>query len=44
MLSLKSKSDTNATADYLEILHKLQRILSLCLQELKVKEYVIIRI
>ncbi len=44
MLSSKSKSNMNATADHLKILHELQRILSLRLWESEVKEYAIIRI
>ncbi len=34
----------NATADHLEILHELQRMLSLRLQESEIKEYAIIKI
>ncbi len=44
MLSLKSRSDTNVTADHLKILHESQRMLSLRLWESEVKEYAIIRI
>ncbi len=44
MLSSESKSGTNATADYLEILHKSQRMLSLRLRESEVKKYAIIKI
>ncbi len=34
----------NATADHLEILHELQRMLSLRLRESEIKEYAIIKI
>ncbi len=44
ILSLKSRSNMNATADCLKILHESQRILSLRLWESEVKEYAIIRI
>ncbi len=44
MLSSESRSDMNATADYLEILYELQRMLNLRLWESKVKKYAIIRI
>ncbi len=44
MLSSEFKSDTNAIADCLKILHELQKIFSLRLWESEVEEYAIIKI